>query len=640
MKTPLFFILFLLITKAAAQSISTEEVVTLSKKYQEKALYFREMPHFDRDSTVYYFDMAVDLLQNNKPLQYEQLAELFRDITDRSNRSHNFIVVDSIAPIGWSYYEKIPDNKKDKVLGYDLLINWALIKIIRGEPKPGLELFVKALDLLKDDKRPEVQLKILKDRGRFYSQYGLPEEKEISFQYLKESMIGYQNSDYPEKNEALLISYKLLFYHYETSNSDSSTYYLDKVEELLPQITNPFHHVWHAYAMGSSLIKKEKYEEAQSYINKNIQLLEDYNLTTIDVYQFAHSQLGDIAERQGRYDEAIGYFETAKNSSIAINTKVNTASFIEKLSSLYALNGDYKTALDYYIEWAAANESIEVERNERSLRENELLVNVLQSENELAAKQQQQTYFLFALLLGTVLLGLLYRNYRLKQRTNQKLKVLNGELAHKNELLDKRNAENELLLKEIHHRVKNNLEIVSSLLALQSSQIDDPNTKDAMQEGQNRVQSIGIVHQKLYQGSNLGAIEMKDYFINLGESLIGSFGAEKRVTLECAMDNLDVDIDTAVSLGLIVNELLTNTLKYAFPEGQQGKVEITLQKNGDGVLQLQVSDNGVGKSGQIKGTGFGGQLISLLTQQLNGTMQEEVKNGTRIFFDFKPEKAA
>jgi two-component sensor histidine kinase len=640
MKIPLFFILFLLITKAAAQSISTEEVVTLSKKYQEKALYFREMPHFDRDSTVYYFDMAVDLLQNYKPLQYQQLAELFRDITDRSNRSHNFIVVDSIAPIGWSYYEKIPNNKRDKVLGYDLLINWALIKIIRGEPKPGLDLFVKALDLLKDDKRPEVQLKILKDRGRFYSQYGLPEEKEISFQYLKESMIGYQNSDYPEKNEALLINYKLLFYHFETSNSDSSTYYLNKVEELLPQITNPFHHVWHAYAMGSSLIKKEKYEEAKSYINKNIQLLEDYNLTTIDVYQFAHSQLGDIAERQGRYDEAIGYYETAKNSSIEINTKANTASFIEKLSSLYALNGDYKTALDYYIEWAAANESIEVERNERSLRENELLVNVLQRENELAAKQQQQTYFLFALLLGTVLLGLLYRNYRLKQRTNQKLKVLNGELAHKNELLDKRNAENELLLKEIHHRVKNNLEIVSSLLALQSSQIDDPNTKDAMQEGQNRVQSIGIVHQKLYQGTNLGAIEMKDYFINLGESLIGSFGAEKRVTLECAMDNLDVDIDTAVSLGLIVNELLTNTLKYAFPEGQQGKVEITLQKNGDGVLQLQVSDNGVGKSEQIKGTGFGELLISLLTQQLNGTMQEEVKNGTRIFFDFKPEKAA
>ena len=640
MKTPLFFILFLLITKAVAQSISTEEIVTLSKKYQEKALYFREMPHFDRDSTVYYFDMAVDLLQNNKPLQYERLAELFRDITDRSNRSHHFIVVDSLAPIGWEYYEKIPDNKKDKVLGYDLLINWALIKIIRGEPKPGLELFVKALDLLKADTRTEVQLKILKDKGRFYYQYGLPEENEIGIQYLKESMIGYQESDYPEKNEALVIAYKLLSYHYENSNPDSTEFYLNQLDALLPQITNPFHHTWHSYSMGNYLVLRKRYEEAESYLFKTIQLLEEYHLTTIDVYQFAHSLLGDIAEVEGRIDEAIAYYEKAKNSSIEINTKANTASFIKKLSKLYALKGDYKKALEYYVAWADTNESIELERNERSLRESELEMNVLKQDKELIAKRQQQTIYIVALLLGTVMLGLLYRNYRLEQRSNQKLEALNEELDHKNVLLDKRNAENELLLKEIHHRVKNNLEIVSSLLALQSSQIDDPNTKDAMQEGQNRVQSIGIVHQKLYQGTNLGAVEMKDYFINLGESLIGSFGAEKRVTLECAMDNLDVDIDTAVPLGLIVNELLTNTLKYAFPEGQQGKVEITLQKNGDGVLQLQVSDNGVGKSGQIKGTGFGGQLISLLTQQLNGTMQEEVKNGTRIFFDFKPEKAA
>jgi two-component sensor histidine kinase len=211
-----------------------------------------------------------------------------------------------------------------------------------------------------------------------------------------------------------------------------------------------------------------------------------------------------------------------------------------------------------------------------------------------------------------------------------------GEKKRSDQLL----LDKELLLKEIHHRVKNNLEVVSSLLALQSAQIDDPNTREAMQEGQNRVHSIGIVHQKLYQGTNLGAIEMKDYFINLSESILDSFGAEKRVTIECAMDQLDVDIDTAVPLGLIVNELLTNTLKYAFPEGQDGKVEIKLQKKAGGILHLEVSDNGVGKSGLTQGTGFGGQLVSLLTQQLSGSMREEVKNGTRIYFEFKPVRAA
>ena len=161
-----------------------------------------------------------------------------------------------------------------------------------------------------------------------------------------------------------------------------------------------------------------------------------------------------------------------------------------------------------------------------------------------------------------------------------------------------------------------------------------------MQEGQNRVQSIGIVHQKLYQGKNLGAIEMKDYFLNLSESILDSFGAEDRVSIECAMDQLDVDIDTAVPLGLIVNELLTNTLKYAFPDGQHGKVQIKLNKTLEGNLHLEVSDDGVGKRGLTQGTSFGTQLVSLLTRQLSGSMREEVNNGTTIYFDFNLKKAA
>ena len=124
--------------------------------------------------------------------------------------------------------------------------------------------------------------------------------------------------------------------------------------------------------------------------------------------------------------------------------------------------------------------------------------------------------------------------------------------------------EKEVLLQEIHHRVKNNLEIVSSILALQSAQIQNPDAVDALQESQNRVHSMSMIHQKLYQGENLGTIEMKDYFINLGSHILDSFGVEKRITLEYVTETLELDIDTAVPLGLIVNELLTNVMKYSF----------------------------------------------------------------------------
>ena len=267
---------------------------------------------------------------------------------------------------------------------------------------------------------------------------------------------------------------------------------------------------------------------------------------------------------------------------------------------------------------------------------------------EVYAKNQLRFNTAVALFVSALVISfVLYRNNRNKQKTNLALQDKNEKIENTVSALNKtqaslvaRNAENELLLKEIHHRVKNNLEVVSSLLALQSSQIDDANTKEAMLASQNRVHSIGIVHQKLYQGENLGAIEMKDYFINLSESVLDSFDAHKRVQVECAMSKLNVDIDTAVPLGLIVNELLTNTIKYAFPEGRSGKVQIKLEQAANGNLQMLVSDNGVGKSGKITGTGFGGQLVSLLTQQLGGVMKEDNTNGTHISFEFTSTTAA
>lgn len=354
-----------------------------------------------------------------------------------------------------------------------------------------------------------------------------------------------------------------------------------------------------------------------------------------------YADMGMLYTILKKYELAKKSFTDSKNLYDVLNSKLSMADYYNGKEKFDSATGNWQSAYRHYKEYVAIRDSTFSKESLQKLvgsqlqfdnEKKEAIHKAEQEKKDLLVKEEikrqrnirNASFAVLAAVLVFSIIALYQRN----------------KLAKEKKRSDQLLQDKELLLREIHHRVKNNLEVVSSLLALQSAQINDTPTKDAIQESQNRVQSIGIVHQKLYQGTNLGAIEMKDYFINLSESILDSFGAEKRVTIECAMEKLDVDIDTAVPLGLIVNELLTNTLKYAFPEGQKGKVMIKLQKQKDGVLQLEVSDNGVGKSGITHGTGFGGQLVSLLTQQLSGTMKEEMKDGTKIYFEFKCGKAA
>ena len=354
-----------------------------------------------------------------------------------------------------------------------------------------------------------------------------------------------------------------------------------------------------------------------------------------------YSDIGSVYTSLQNYNAAKKYFNEAKGLYVGLDSKLSMGDYYSGKEKLDSATGNWQSAYQHYKDYITIRDSsfnketLQKLVGSQMLFENEKKEAILKAEQEkkdLVVQEEIKRQRNFRNSALAVLVFMLFFSLVVYRQRNK--------LAREKKKSDQLLLDKELLLREIHHRVKNNLEVVSSLLALQSAQIDDAQTKDAMQESQNRVQSIGIVHQKLYQGTNLGGIEMKDYFINLSESILDSFGAEKRVTIECAMEQLDVDIDTAVPLGLIVNELLTNTLKYAFPQGQAGKVQIKLHKQKDGMLQLEVSDNGVGKSGVTHGTGFGGQLVALLTQQLGGTMREEIANGTKIYFEFKTTKAA
>lgn len=215
----------------------------------------------------------------------------------------------------------------------------------------------------------------------------------------------------------------------------------------------------------------------------------------------------------------------------------------------------------------------------------------------------------------------------------------NSILNLRTQELAKKNQEIELLLKEIHHRVKNNLQTISSLLNLQSATISDPAALKAVQESQNRVRSMSLIHQKLYQDKNLATVEMKDYLETLAQTLLDTYGnMEGRVKLHFPMSELELDVDTAIPLGLIANELITNSLKYAFSAGREGKIEVSLILGDDQQYCLRISDNGLGiqNQGNESGTGFGSRLILLLAIQLNGQVEIQDDRGVTTLIKFPP----
>ena len=431
--------------------------------------------------------------------------------------------------------------------------------------------------------------------------------------------------------------------------------------------------VYAYFSAANASIVLGKNEAALNYYDQTLQLARALNFEDMSLSDFMNGR-GNAFKRLGRYQEALIQYNTAMARSKKANYNNAIIALTANLGEVNLLMGNYSEALKYQLETVSMQEkdgdlsnltenydhvstiyeklgnyplSLHYAKKARTMRDSvnkiasdkamsELMTQYESGKKEatIAAQKQQisqqrlvQWLSIGVAILLSILLIFGYRSYVARTKSNRLLAI--------------KNAENELLMKEIHHRVKNNLELVKSLISLQSAHLEDSVTKDAMIASQNRVQSMGIIHQKLYQGENLGSIEMKDYFINLSEGILDTFNAEEKVTIECIMEELELDVDTAVPIGLIVNELLTNSLKYAFPNDATGKIRISLQSNSKH-LTLTVADNGVGKiaDDRPKGTGFGTQLIQLLTQQLNGTIEEQSQNGTAMVFHFKTKLAA
>jgi len=246
--------------------------------------------------------------------------------------------------------------------------------------------------------------------------------------------------------------------------------------------------------------------------------------------------------------------------------------------------------------------------------------------------------FIGSILVLIIFAALLYNRSRLKTNANKNLELKRKQIDEQNEQLKKLLSEKEWLLKEIHHRVKNNLQIVISLLNTQSAYLDNEDALMAIQNSQHRMHAMSLIHQKLYQSDNLSTIDMSWYIYELIGYIRECYSAEKNVRFTMDIDKIFLDVSQAVPMGLIVNEAINNTVKYAFPENRKGEVVVSFKSIGKDHFELVVFDNGVGlpENFNIDETeSLGMNLMRGLTDQLDGTFLLENKNGLKIMITFR-----
>jgi len=264
-------------------------------------------------------------------------------------------------------------------------------------------------------------------------------------------------------------------------------------------------------------------------------------------------------------------------------------------------------------------------------------ITLLRAENELQMiKEGQMTQQRAALIVGSVLLfgllGVTHNRYRLKQRAL-------GTIQTQKQPIEEKNAENELLIREIHHRVKNNLQIILSLLNTQATVLHDPEAVEVITESQNRVRSMALVHEKLYQSNNFTRVPAEPYLQEMAHNIAQAY--RHHVRLQLKVEAVDISMSMAVPLGLILTELLTNAYKYAFEEGKENCLRVNFRSqglNGHRQYVLQVADNGRGLPPDFdldKSPSFGLKLVKGLVHQLRGELTIRSEQGTRFEIRFK-----
>lgn len=348
-----------------------------------------------------------------------------------------------------------------------------------------------------------------------------------------------------------------------------------------------------------------------------------------------------IAIKRGQYFKAMENFEKHFAEFSPLQRSLPTDLHIyRQMIMIDSTLEDYKSGISHYKKYTQLLDSSFRVTKIRQAEELQVLYQTEEKENQITFLNQRATIeqanlsqvtlirnVTIAGIIGVLFIaGLLFRQSRLRKKSNTVITQKNGVLQHYL-------TEKEWLLKEIHHRVKNNLQIVMSLLNSQKAYIENDAALNAIHDSQHRVHAMSLIHQKLYTTENVSSIDMSSYIRELVSYLSDSFNSGRRIRFEHDIEPLDLDVSQAVPIGLILNEAITNSIKYAFPDGRDGIISISLISVSPNHYLLSIAENGVGMPSHFnnkKPGSLGMTLMAGLSEDLDGKFTIENNNGTVI----------
>ena len=383
--------------------------------------------------------------------------------------------------------------------------------------------------------------------------------------------------------------------------------------------------------IGNAQTKLGQYEDALENLNKCHDYYNESN--TIENLTIAKNYRGTLFIETERYKDAIADCSKAKTLALDAGNLELISDACKCLSEAYQAIGNFQKAFENYELLTKTNDSIFNEKNIKKQTQLEMQYEFSKTQelNALALESKENESKLYSylassgLLLAAVLGFFFYKNRK-----------KNIQLAKQKALLETSIDEKNVLLKETHHRVKNSFQIVSSLLYLQSESVQDKEAKIAIKEAENRVRSMVLIHQKLYNKDELVGINTEDYFTDLVRDIFEShqFKTEP-IKYSLTVESLILDIETITPIGLILNELIVNTIKHAFDDiTAQSKIHIKFYSENDKLI-LKVIDNGKGFEGDVKNTSFGITLMKALSKKLKATLnyKSEINIGTEAILE-------